>query len=176
MEGESKHPSEHSGKPEKDYSLVFVLRNTNGNTIFNAERDAEVMLGMKKRGFGAGKINGYGGKLEKGETMDQCAIRELQEESALVARSMQRVGFLKFNMHNKIMNVHVYTTADWSGEAVETDEMKPNWVSCDTLPLNQMWPDDKFWLPLVMAGKKVLARFDYDDDEETILSHEVREV
>lgn len=173
MEGEDSHV----GKPEKDYSLVFVLRNTNGNTVFNAEgSQAEVMLGLKKRGFGAGKINGYGGKLEKGETMDECAIRELKEESELVARSVTRVGFLKFNMHNKVMNVHAYTSTDWSGEAVETDEMKPNWVSCDALPLNQMWPDDKHWLPLVMAGKKVLARFDYDSDEETILEHEVREV
>ena len=57
------------GKPEKDYSLVFVLRHTNGNSVFNAEQNAEVLLGMKKRGFGAGKINGYGGKIEKGETI-----------------------------------------------------------------------------------------------------------
>ena len=163
-------------KPEKDYSLVFAMRNIEANaTVFSDCAKAEVLLGWKKRGFGTGKINGYGGKLEKGESMEACAIRELNEESGLVAKSMVMAGFIKFNMFDKILNVHVYTTTDWTGEAVETDEMRRVWTPVNELPVEKMWPDDKHWLHLVMAGKRVLCRFDYDDDDETILDAVVNE-
>ena len=169
-----------NSKSEKDYSLIFCLRKIQNNeTVLLGDKgtvDIEVMLGFKKRGFGAGKINGFGGKLEKGESMEQCAIRELEEESGLKAKTVERVGFLKFNMYDKILNVHVYKTSDWSGEAVETNEMRPIWFPIAKLPLDQMWPDDKFWLPKVLLeNKKLLCRFDYDEDDETILDYEVNE-
>lgn len=166
-------------KPEKDYSLVFCLRDV--QSVFEGASGAEstvkteVMLGFKKRGFGSGKINGFGGKQEKDETMEQCAIRELEEESGIKAKTVERVGFLKFNMFDKILNVHVYKTTDWIGTCVETDEMRPIWFDINELPLEKMWPDDEFWLPKVMAGKKVLCRFDYDDDDDTIIDYEVNE-
>jgi 8-oxo-dGTP pyrophosphatase MutT (NUDIX family) len=81
-------------KKEKDYSLIFVRRkNPNGD-----ENDHQVLLGMKKRGFGVGKINGYGGKVEDKETNDQACIRELNEESTLIANSIKRLGYLVFDM------------------------------------------------------------------------------
>ena len=50
-------------KEEKDYTLLFV------------RKDDEILLGMKKRGFGTGKWNGFGGKIEAGETIEQAAVR-----------------------------------------------------------------------------------------------------
>jgi 8-oxo-dGTP pyrophosphatase MutT (NUDIX family) len=47
---------------------------------------------MKKRGFGVGKWNGYGGKLDEGESIEQCAIRELEEECSIVSHNMVRKG------------------------------------------------------------------------------------
>lgn len=44
---------------------------------------ASVLLGLKKRGFGTGKWNGFGGKVEPGETIRQAAIREMKEEAGI---------------------------------------------------------------------------------------------
>lgn len=49
---------------------------------FPVRPDGKVLLGRKKRGFGVSKWNGFGGKIEAGETFLQCAVRELREETA----------------------------------------------------------------------------------------------
>lgn len=102
-------------------------------------------------------------------------MRELKEESSIIANSLNRVGFVKFFMANIIMNVNVYTCYDFDGEASESDEMRPIWVSTDSIPYETMWPDDKFWLPTVLRGKKFLARYTFDDDDETIIDGEMNE-
>jgi 8-oxo-dGTP diphosphatase / 2-hydroxy-dATP diphosphatase len=174
------------GKPEKDYTLVFPLRRVSGaenETVFEGQANTdytqegwEILLGMKKRGFGVGKWNGFGGKLEKGETIEQAAVRELQEESGLDAKSLTRVGFLNFVMHDKIMKVHVYTCVEFEGEFVESDEMRPKWMSTNDIDYSKMWPDDKFWVPnYCLKGKRFIGRFDYDDDDETIIEHNLCE-
>ena len=58
----------------RDTSLVYPIR-----------KDGRILLGHKRRGMGAGKWNGFGGKREDGETMRECAARELFEESGLIA-------------------------------------------------------------------------------------------
>lgn len=87
-------------KEEKDYTLVFCRR-----TCDNGEK--QVLLGMKKRGFGAGKWNGFGGKIENGETIEEAALRELHEECSVHAQQLTRRGYLVFNMmeDEKIMKV-----------------------------------------------------------------------
>lgn len=89
---------------EKEYTLVFCRRN-------NEEDQREILLGMKKRGFGAGRWNGFGGKIEEGESVDEAAKRELTEECSLVANTLQRRGYIVFNMleSKKIMKVNVFS-------------------------------------------------------------------
>lgn len=53
-------------------TLVFVFNPAN-----------QILLAMKKRGFGEGKWNGAGGKVEAGETIVQAASRELREETGI---------------------------------------------------------------------------------------------
>jgi 8-oxo-dGTP pyrophosphatase MutT (NUDIX family) len=169
------------GKAEKDYSLIFLFRRSTDSTRSVDDLDYtedEILLGMKKRGFGVDKYNGYGGKLEvTDKDMEACAIRELEEESGIRARSVNRVGYLHFNMYDKIMKVAVYTCYEhqYDGEAVETDEMKPQWFKANSLQLETMWPDDPYWLPLIIQGKRFIGRFDYDEDDETILDYNVTE-
>ena len=143
----------HTKMEEKDYSLVFCRR-------IRDDGSNEVLLGMKKRGFGTGKWNGYGGKLEATETIEQCAIRELEEESGIVTTEMTRKGYIVFKMLelNMLMRVHVFETWNFTGEGVETEEMRPQWYKDTEVPFEKMWLDDKHWLPLVLAGQSIVAR------------------
>jgi 8-oxo-dGTP pyrophosphatase MutT (NUDIX family) len=78
-----------AGKPEKDYTLVFCAKRENGDfdpSNLDYSKNSLVMMGMKKRGFGTGKWNGFGGKVEAGESNEGAAIRELEEESSVVAK------------------------------------------------------------------------------------------
>eukprot|EP01032_Pedospumella_encystans_P022754 gene22754-25777_t len=153
---------------EKNLSLVFCRRTCEDGS-------KEVLLGMKKRGFGTGKWNGYGGKLESTETIEQCAVRELEEESGIVTTDIHRRGYIVFKMVelNQMLRVHVYETWNFVGEAVETEEMRPQWYKESDIPFDKMWLDDKYWLPHVLAGKSILARFEFED-EETITEYDVK--
>ena len=128
----------HSEMQEKDYSLVFCRRECPDGT-------KEVLLGMKKRGFGVGKWNGYCGKLDPNETIEECAIRELKEESDIDAHAITRKGYIVFKMleMNLLMRVHVFETIHFTGEGVETEEMKPQWYKDSEVPFEKMWVDDR---------------------------------
>lgn len=71
--------------------------------------------------------------------------------------------------------MHVYFVEEWEGEPRESEEMMPEWFNAESIPYSQMWPDDKFWLPQVMQGKKVEAYFKLDKNNN-ILAQEVKEV
>lgn len=58
-------------------------------TLCMVMKDGKLLLGMKKRGFGMGRWNGFGGKVEAGESIEEAAKREVFEESGLVARSVE---------------------------------------------------------------------------------------
>ena len=97
----------------------------------------EVLLGMKKRGFGAGKWNGYGGKVQVGESIAKAFLRELSEESGLTATesSLEQIAYLEFFFLEKpIFACTTFVLHSWSGKPQETDEMLPKWFSIDSLP------------------------------------------
>lgn len=137
-----------------------------------------ILLGMKKRGFGEGRWNGFGGKVEKGESITDAAKRELQEEAGIVPHDLQKRGVLNFMfMGNPVppLEVHVFSVSSFSGDPAESDEMSPQWFSHIDIPFNDMWPDDRYWLPKILAGKNIEGAF-YFKDMNTILKQEIREV
>ncbi|KAI5843857.1 NUDIX hydrolase domain-like protein [Morchella snyderi] len=124
-----------------------------------------VLLGYKKRGFGEGKYNGFGGKVEPGETIAEGAIRELEEEACIKAKNLPYHGilFLESTADSKapILEIHVFTATEWTGEPMETEEMRPKWFappstthrSSDSpaIPFHNMWEESCEWLPLVLG-------------------------
>jgi 8-oxo-dGTP pyrophosphatase MutT (NUDIX family) len=97
-------------------------------------RHPDILLGLKKKGLGSGRWNGFGGKVESGESVEGAARREVKEETGI--------------------GVH---------------------------DLAKMWADDKYWLPLLLAGKKFKGKvlFDRPSDAEyagKILKKEINEV
>ncbi|SKA80030.1 8-oxo-dGTP diphosphatase [Prosthecobacter debontii] len=140
--------------------------------IVDEGRD-QVLLIRKKRGLGAGKINGPGGKQDPGETSEECAVRETQEELGVTAMNPVHHGELWFQFVDGLaLHVDVYRATQWTGEAVETDEAVPLWTPLSALPFEEMWSDDQLWLAGVLIEQKhFVGRFLFDDD--TMLSHQV---
>ena len=127
-------------------------------------RDNQLLLGHKKRGFGAGRWNGYGGKVEPGEHIEAAVRRELYEESLVTANEIHQYGVLDFTFDElDPIQVHLFRIMSWSGQPQETDEMRPQWFNINKLPYHNMWPDDPQWLPLFLAGQHFHARFHLPD-------------
>ncbi|TSC71286.1 MAG: 7,8-dihydro-8-oxoguanine triphosphatase [Parcubacteria group bacterium Gr01-1014_70] len=140
--------------------------------------DKHILLGMKKRGFGMGRWNGFGGKVEEGESIDEAAKRELLEEAGIKADTLKKRGVLQFSFKDGSappLEVHVYSAHSFKGELMESDEMKPQWFLHSDIPYTDMWPDDIHWLPKVLVGKNIEGEFRFKD-ANTILHQEIREV
>lgn len=142
-------------------------------------RGSQVLLGMKKRGFGQGKWNGFGGRVEDSELIEQANVREVREEAGIRLVDFEKAAVLDFAFPFKKewdQTVHVFVSRKWAGEVAESEEMMPAWFDVDFLPFEQMWDGDAKWLPLVLAGKKVEGRFEFNEDNTTLRHFELREV
>lgn len=136
-------------------------------TLLFLRRGDELLLAMKKRGFGAGRWNGAGGKVEAGETIEAAAVRECQEEIGVTPREFQLVAIHDFLFPDgQDMRMHAYMCTSWSGEPSESEEMRPEWFKLANIPYGEMWDDDIVWLPLVLAGKHLRCSFTFDDHEQ----------
>lgn len=134
-------------------------------TLLYLRRSDELLLALKKRGFGEGRWNGVGGKVEPGETVRAAAIRECQEEIGVEAVDLALVGRLTFYDKADPGLCHhtaVYVTTQWHGDPVETEEMQPRWYKETDLPYDDMWPDDRVWLPVLLQGKQFEGSFTVD--------------
>lgn len=148
-------------KPRDPATLVFVIRN------------GQILLIRKKRGLGLGKVNGPGGKLDPGENALECARRECEEELGIKVRDLQCMGEHRFQfVDGYSIHCWVFRTGQFEGEAVETPEAVPLWTDLDAIPYDEMWEDDRLWLPLVIEGQCFSAHWVFDDDR--MLDHEIR--
>ena len=123
-----------------------------------------VLLGMKKRRFGVGRWNGFGGKVDGAESIEESLVRELKEEVGLQPVKMEKRGILNFEFEtgSDPIEIHLFYVTDFKGEPRETEEMSPKWFYIDEIPFSQMWPTDIFWMPLLLKGKKFKGRISLD--------------
>lgn len=139
--------------PRQRATLLFVVR------------DGQMLLIHKKRGLGAGKINGPGGHIEPGESPREAAIRETREELRVEARGVRESGELFFQFVDGLsLHVHVFRADGCAGEPEETDEAIPLWVPTDNVPYDRMWQDDPYWLPLMLTRVAFRGFFLFDND------------
>jgi 8-oxo-dGTP diphosphatase len=140
--------------PRERANLCFIVK------------DQHVLLIRKKRGLGAGKINGPGGKLEPGETALQAAIRETQEEIGVTPLHLEERGVLNFQfVDGYSLHCTVFMAQDYDGEPIETVEATPMWIPIDAIPYDDMWEDDRHWLPQAIAGEGFDAWFVFDGEK-----------
>lgn len=139
----------------------------------------QILLGYKKKGFGVGKYTGVGGGLEEGETILQCAVRELAEELEITVNEQDLVphGKLIFRFPAKPswnMDAHLFAIWEWEGELQETDEIRPIWFDVTALPYDNMWDDGPFWLPLLLRGKQFEATLTFAEDNASVAAANVK--
>ena len=147
-------------QPKDPATLVFVIR------------DGEILLIDKKTGLGKGKINGPGGKLEKGESPEACAVRECQEELGITVSKLRYCGQHRFQfVDGYSIHVWVYRTEDFEGVPTESPEARPLWVALDNIPYDRMWEDDSIWIPMMLRGERFQGRWIFDGD--TMLDYEL---
>ena len=149
---------------------------TRTDTLCIIYKHPRVLLGMKKRGFGEGKWNGFGGKVEM-EKIEDAARREVQEECGIEIKDLEKRGILDFEFQGnpEIIQVHVFKIGDYSGEPKESEEMRPEWFHIDEIPFSDMWPDDLYWMSLFLRGKKFKGKFLFGEGN-SILERKLEEV
>lgn len=155
-------------KPLRQYTEVFLIDTDN------------IMLGLKKTGLGAGNIIGIGGKVEPNETLEQAAIREVQEEVEITIENLEYSGNVIFYFpHIKDeswnISVHIYTSKKWSGTPKETIEISPFWFHKTSIPYEKMWDDARLWVPQVIANKKIFGEFLYAENMQ-VADYNVKEL
>lgn len=161
-------------------------------TLCIVHKDSKILLGMKKRDFGKGRWNGFGGKVKEGETIEESLRRETKEEAGIELGQLEKIAVMDFEFggdpnldsrralddskkETEVIEVHLFKAGDFSGELRESDEMRPQWFSVSEIPFDEMWPDDIFWMPLFLEGKKFKGRF-FFGKKDVILEKELKEV
>ncbi len=135
--------------------------------------NGKVLLGMKKRGFGEGRWNGFGGKLKDGETIFDAAHRELKEEVGITVNALEERGYIIFNNADRpSFKVHIFVANKHQGTPRESEEMRPQWFDLKKVPYNEMWPGDAIWFPHTLVGEKIIGEFVFDKDDK-VISHKI---
>ena len=154
--------------PVRHQTLCFVFRRGDRG-------QQQILLGRKKKGFGAGKIMGLGGHVDPGESELDCALREVYEEAGITIASGSATWRAEFDFvfptrpeWNAI--VTVFFGESWSGRVQGSEEISPQWFDVDSPPFDQMWDDESYWLPRVLAGERLTGTITYDDSG-TLVRH-----
>jgi 8-oxo-dGTP diphosphatase/2-hydroxy-dATP diphosphatase len=157
---------------QKIFTNCFLVKTDDGG------KPSEVCLAIKKRGFGQGLWNGSGGKPNENESIEEAACREVQEEFKVTVINIDKRGEITFYLRQeeKIVLMHTFLVTKWGHEPVETEEMKPKWFSVNEVPYDQMWGSDKEWLPIILSGKKIKAKYTYAQEGGAVETRELEEV
>lgn len=140
--------------PKIRATLLFIFK---GN---------EILLIHKKTGLGKGKINAPGGKIEEGESPNDCAIRETFEEVCVQPSDVKKAGELFFQFVDGLtIHGYVFYTDQYLGTPTETREANPFWCSVDEIPYDKMWEDDITWLPCLLSKDYFHGYYIFDDEK-----------
>lgn len=164
---------ERTEKTLKEASLVFPIE---GDVVWLGLKPISESGEIK---IGEGKRNGYGGGIENGETILECAKRELEEESGLVVEvgDFEKRAELTFYKHKStgeisraLVHVFVVRLSGIADMIRATPEMgDPQSFPVHHLPNESLMRADRDWLPLVLAGKKIRATAHYTPQQKELI-------
>lgn len=108
----------------------------------------------KQNDINKDKWIGIGGKFEEGESPEECALREVKEETGLTLKSYEYRGIVTFVSDNNFTEfMHIFWSDDFEGEIIDCDEGKLEWIEKSKLNDFEHWKGDEIFLDLI--NKKV---------------------
>lgn len=110
------------------------------------------------------KWNGLGGKVEPGESPEECVTREVLEESGLTITSPKLHGFITFPKFdgNDDWYVFIFTADQFDGELIDSLEGKLEWVPDEKMLELNLWEGDRIFLKWLSEDKFFSAKFTYN--------------
>jgi len=139
-------------------TLCYVIDKKNNSTLM-------IFRNKKKNDYHKGKWNGLGGKFEQGESPEECAIREIKEESGLIVTAVKMNGFITFPLFDGKDDWYVFLfTADcFEGNLIDSPEGKLEWIPNEKLTEIGLWEGDKIFIPWLFEDNFFSAKFNYED-------------
>lgn len=139
----------------------------NQATVCYLHTRGKVLLQRRAQGrLWAGRLNGPGGKMAAGETATAAIEREVREETGLRLDNVRSAGVLDLcfgDPASRLLQVHLFTCDRFTGRPRGGREGALRWYGIHRLPFDDLWPDMRYWLPLVLAGGEVNGTCEYDD-------------
>jgi 8-oxo-dGTP diphosphatase len=122
-------------------TLCYIIDRKNSKTLM-------IHRVKKKDDYHEGKWNGLGGKFNKGETPEECVVREVFEESGLKIKNPSMRGFITFPLFDGADDwyVFLFTVDDYEGEIINSSEGNLEWIPNDKLTSLNLWDGDKIFL------------------------------
>lgn len=139
-------------------TLCYVIDKENKKTL--------MLHRIKKQiDYHKGKWNGLGGKFEPGESPEECAIREIKEESGLDVISLKLKGFITFPLFDEVDDwyVFIFTIENYSGELINSNEGKLEWIPNEEVTSLNLWDGDKIFIKWLYQEKFFSAKFNYEN-------------
>jgi 8-oxo-dGTP diphosphatase len=121
----------------------------------------------KQNDMHQGKWNGLGGKLEPGETPEECAAREILEESGLVAKKLILKGLITFPgfSNEEDWYTFLFVIPEFSGELIDSPEGFLEWIEDDRLLELNLWEGDRFFIPWLDQPGFFSGKFTYQNEK-----------
>lgn len=137
-------------------------------TLVYLKRDGKTLMlhrVKKENDYHEGKYNGVGGKLDPGESPDECAVRETREESGLELVDPVLKGVITFPLFDGIDDwyVFLYVGTQFSGQMIDSAEGNLEWIDDDRLTDIPLWEGDYIFLPWLEGDRFFSAKFNYAD-------------
>ena len=137
-------------------------------TLCYIQKDGKTLMlfrNKKENDYHEGKWNGLGGKFELSESPEECAVREIKEESGLIAKSLKMKGFITFPMFDGIEDwyVFLFVITDFEGELIDSPEGTLEWIPNEKLTELKLWDGDKIFIPWLFQEKFFSAKFNYQN-------------
>ena len=134
--------------------------------IMDKKNNSTLMLHRikKENDYHQGKWNGLGGKLNQGESPEECAIREIKEESGLIVKNPLLKGFITFPNFDGVDDwyVFVFTIDEFEGRLIDSPEGKLASIPSEKLTSLNLWEGDKIFLDWIFKEKIFSAKFNYE--------------